>query len=297
MSQSSMDPFDEFEFKPLTDGLGFHKKSASLKESLESSGVVEEELQVIPETPKRGIEDLPPAPTKRPTFDDVVSALEKNPIHRKGELTFTETLPRPTDKEKNKKVAMEVEIPRAPVRSPFPQPEAYKSPAIKKIPLQSELGKVGTRRGAADSPVSRKLIPATMSLESALLDFIIVLALSLVFMLALLTVTNVDLNVVFQNMNQDPMSQISLGVMFVAVMQMYVVIARSFFGRTLGEWTFDLQIGEDSQQRLESYPLRVAFRSVIVTVTGLIFLPLLSALLGRDLAGRVSGVQLYRQSM
>ncbi len=26
MSNSNMDPFDEFEFKPLTDGLGFHKK-------------------------------------------------------------------------------------------------------------------------------------------------------------------------------------------------------------------------------------------------------------------------------
>ncbi len=91
------------------------------------------------------------------------------------------------------------------------------------------------------------------------------------------------------------MTQISLGVLFVAVMQMYAIIARSFFGRTLGEWTFDLQIGRDEEQKLESYPLRIALRSLVTTVTGLVLLPILSLILGRDLAGWLSGVQLYRQ--
>jgi hypothetical protein len=34
---------------------------------------------------------------------------------------------------------------------------------------------------------------------------------------------------------------------------------------------------------------------LLTTVTGLIFLPLISAMLGHDVAGRLSGVQLYRQ--
>ena len=59
--------------------------------------------------------------------------------------------------------------------------------------------------------------------------------LSAPFMVALLVVTKVDLSVVFRNLNSDYMTQISLGVLFLAVMQMYVVISRSFFGRTLGE--------------------------------------------------------------
>lgn len=290
MSNSNMDPFDEFEFKPLTEGLGFHKKTKPLKDGLKTSGVLQDALQPIPASvPKSLSEDLPIAPLKKHTFEDVLSALEKPA--RSSELTFTETLPRETKAPAKK--AMEIEKPR-PVQSPFPQPAAYKSPAIKKVPTQPELASVGTRRGAADSPKGG-LMPATISFESALLDFIIVMGLSLVFMVALLLVTKVDLNIVYKNLNTDHMTQISLGVMFLAVMQMYVVISRSFFGRTLGEWTFDLQIGQDEQQRMEIYPIKVAARSLVVTVTGLVLLPLISALLGRDVAGQITGVQLYRQ--
>lgn len=300
-----MDPFDEFEFKPLTEGLGFHKKSLSLKDGLKSSGVIEDELQSIPSSlPKNMIEDLPKAPTKKHSFEDVLSALEKTPLNRPNDLKFTEPLPREA-----KKKALDFEIPQAPVQSPFPVPEAYKGPAapigpstpipvspsqVKKVPRIDEMASVGTRRGAADSPM-RKLQPATMSVPSALLDLIICSALGLVFLVVLLTVTKVNLNTVIANVSKDVMVQISLGVLFLTVMQMYVVIARSFFGQTLGEWTFDLQIGRDEEQFTETYALKVAFRSVLNLITGMVFLPLVSAMLGRDVAGQLSGVKLYRQ--
>jgi hypothetical protein len=298
-----MDPFDEFEFKPLTEGLGFHKKAVSLKDGLKNSGVLEDELQTVPTSiPKGLLDELPPAPTKKHSFDDVLSALEKTPLNRKkgdpiGDLTFTEPLPR-----EPKVKAMEVELPKAPpVQSPFPRPEAYKQPGshvgkdqIKKIPGQSELAGVGTRRGAADSP-QRKLIPATMSVASAALDLIICISIALVFVAVTLTVTKVDLNAVLGNLSRDVMTQISLGVLFVTVMQLYVVVARAFFGATLGEWTFDLQIGRDEEQMQNSYPLKVAVRSLLNIVTGIVLLPLVSAMLGRDVAGQLSGVKLYRQ--
>ena len=194
---------------------------------------------------------------------------------------------------------MEVTIP---INSPFPRPDAYKAPL--NIPAHVErVGEkigakaresVGTRRGAADSPVS-KLAPQSVSFASAFLDGIIVFALSLVFLIALLVVTKVDLSVVLKSVDKDLMTQISLGVLFIAVMQMYAIISRSFFGRTLGEWTFDLQVGRDEEQARESYPLRVTLRSLINTITGLVILPLISALLDRDVAGQISGVQLFRQ--
>jgi hypothetical protein len=299
---SNMDPFDEFEFKPLTDGLGFHKKTVSLKDGLKNSGVLEDELQGVPTSMPKSLLEEDSKPGKKIGFEDVLSALEKTPLARSGkasDLTFTEPLPR-----KEKKQAMEVEI-APPVQSPFPQPSAYKNPV--KLPNYSEkvgalVGdvkpvakeSVGTRRGAADSP-QRTLFPAAVSFSSAILDGIIVFALALVFLVALLVVTKVDLNTVVTNLNKDLMTQISLGVLFVAVMQMYAIISRSFFGRTLGEWTFDMQLGRDEQQNLESYPLRVALRSLITTVTGLVLLPLISAVWGEDLAGRLSGVRLFRQ--
>ncbi len=297
---NSSDPFDEFEFKPLTDGLGFHKKTVSLKDGLKQSGVLEDELRSVPSTIPRGmIDDLPQAPTRKHGFDEVLSALEKTPLSRSSTsgLSFTETLPREA-----KKKVMDFELPKAPVQSPFPGTDVYKNPLgppvvkseIKKVPRQEELASAGTRRGAADSP-QRKLMPATMSVASAILDLMIVSALSLVFLVALLMVTKVDLNAVLANLSRDYMTQISLGVLFVAVMQMYVVIARAFFGATVGEWTFDLQVGQDEEQRLESYPLKVAFRSILNIFTGIILLPLVSAIVGRDIAGQISGVKLYRQ--
>jgi hypothetical protein len=296
-----MDPFDEFEFKPLTDGLGFHKKSVTLKEGLKTSGVLQDALQPLPSSmPKMQADDAITS-VKKTTFEDVISSLEKPARSARvseavaaaaasADLKITEPLPR---QPKGKK-AMEIETPR-PVQSPFPQPAAYKSPAIKvkKVPTQSQLSSVGTRRGAADSP-QRKLMPVTLSFESAVLDLIIVMGLTLVFMVSLLVVTKVDLNVVFRNLNADYMTQVSLGVLFLAVMQMYVVISRSFFGKTLGEWTFDLQMGEDQEQRMEVYPLKIAARSFLVTITGLVLLPLISAVLGRDIAGQVTGIRLYK---
>jgi hypothetical protein len=44
-----------------------------------------------------------------------------------------------------------------------------------------------------------------------------------------------------------------------------------------------------------SYPLKVAIRSLLNIVTGIVLLPLVSAMLGRDVAGQLSGVKLYRQ--
>ncbi len=300
---SSMDPFDEFEFKPLTDGLGFHKKSVSLKDGLKQTGVLEDELQSVPMTIPKGISDAlnsAKGTLKKHSFEDVLSALEKTPLSRGplSDLQFTEALPR----EKEKREAMEVELPR-PVQSPFPRPDAFKGPTLKRAPTvgpaksakQTELNNVGTRRGAADSPQRKLMIAASVSFESTFLDAIIVMAISMVFLIALLVVTKVDLGQVMSNLDKDIMTQISFAVLFVAVMQMYVIVSRSFFGRTIGEWTFDLQLGRDEEQRLEVYPLRVAFRCVLNVLTGLIVLPLLSAVMGRDLAGRISGVQLYRQ--
>lgn len=290
---TNMDPFEEFEFKPLTDGLGFHKKAVGLKEGLKVSGVLQDELQSIPVTvPKSVSEESTPNNTsvKKHTFEDVLSALEKTPLQRSAtaDLQFTEPLPR---EKQPKKQAMDIE---APVQSPFPKPEAYKAPNAGKKSPTAGAPKTGARRGAADSPQAN-LEPATVSIPSAILDFVIVTALSLVFLVALLMVTKVDLNTVIRNLNADIMTQLSFGVMFIAVMQMYAVIARVFFGRTLGEWTFDLQVGEDKEQKLEGYPVKIVVRSLVTTLTGILLLPLISAVIGRDIAGQVSGAQLFRQ--
>ena len=98
-----MDPFDEFEFKPLTEGLGFHKKAVSLKDGLKQGGVLEDELQGLPSAlPKNLLEETSKSGKKKHSFEDVLSSLEKTPLQRQATpnaLEFTETLPREGKKE------------------------------------------------------------------------------------------------------------------------------------------------------------------------------------------------------
>jgi len=301
-----MDPFEEFEFKPLTDGLGFQKKPATLKEQVKSSGLVNEHLQELPTSiPKFG-EDLV---AKKPMgFDDVISSLEKAPFKPsmpgKSFLEITEPLPRPTIK------TMEVEMPqmpkqaRAPIQSPFPSQDLFRQPPVAPTPAQvapkplqkKELGNVGTRRGAADSPQGQ-LVLTSASVPSAALDFVVIIALSLIFMAGMLSMTKMDLGVVVRAAEADTLTMVSLAVAFLAIMQMYVIVSRAFYGRTLGEWTFDVQLGRGEDQNQAMYPVKVVSRSMLVTITGLLILPLISLIMRRDLAGQITGVQLYQQKM
>ena len=79
-------------------------------------------------------------------------------------------------------------------------------------------------------------------------------------------------------------------------MQIYFIISRAFCGKTLGEWTFDLQLGRDEDFKSENYPLRVILRSLVVTFTGVIVIPVLSFVFRRDLAGKITGLNLYSQN-
>lgn len=297
-----MDPFDEFEFKPLTEGLGFHKKATPLKDQVKSSGLLDDKLKTLPTAAPRDLDAEELASSHRLTFDDVISSLERSPLGREREMTgkdfleVSQPLPREAQPSSASALsAMEIEMPR-PIQSPFPSSDTLKRPmnGLKKVPRKQELASVGTRRGAADSPQSN-LVEASTSFAAAILDLIVITALSLIFVISLLTVTKVDLALVVANLKIDLMTQIAFGVLFVAIMQMYVIISRSYFGRTLGEWTFDVQLGKDDEQHRGGYPLKVTFRSFLVTVTGLVLLPVLSALFRTDLAGRLSGVRLYKQ--
>ncbi len=68
-----MDPFDEFEFKPLTDGLGFHKKKTatpakeeSKKDALSKNLMKNQGLELIEETSTDPLR--PPLPRKKNSF-------------------------------------------------------------------------------------------------------------------------------------------------------------------------------------------------------------------------------------
>jgi hypothetical protein len=97
------------------------------------------------------------------------------------------------------------------------------------------------------------------------------------------------------NAHTDGATRIHLVTLTLAVMQMYMLVSRAFFGASLGEWAFEMQLGSEAQQRKPIYPLQVIARTLVTTLTGLILLPLLSFGFGRDIAKYFTGAQLYRR--
>lgn len=288
-----MDPLDDFEMKPITAGLGFHKKQLSLKDHVAATSLVQDKLgRSLPL-------EAPPHNDGRPrSKEDILNEIKEalRPLQQKSQYAhsqpsasrMTETLPRgPEDVRRamgpemnitpSTKTPMEImnfEIPNASMR---------------------EDAQTGTRRGAHDAKI-RDLVPVSFSITSTILDAVIVLALSMIFMISLIFATEVNLNAVIASAARETSALLSLGVLYLAVWQMYVVVSRSFFGSTIGEWTFDLQLGENDQLTDTLYPAKVLVRSLATIFTGFVVLPILSLVSNRDLASKISGLQLYRKN-
>jgi hypothetical protein len=86
---------------------------------------------------------------------------------------------------------------------------------------------------------------------------------------------------------------LTLTEIFVASSWLYMIFTRCLIGSSLGEWACDLRLGHPSQKAGIKYGLRVTVRSTLIVCTGLVILPLFSLIIGDDLAGRISGLNLY----
>lgn len=310
-----MDPFEEFEFRPITKGLGFHKKANDLKENVQNAlneEVPSTSLDIPIQVPHSLLDELAPKKsepkTQKEAYADLLKALE-SPIQSENKTTedrsldFTPPLPRREDQKGDSSIRLSGDLNPAPEIIQPEFPSAGEMPDILEAPLtreptfeekKAELMRKAQKRGATNDPKSKLLKPAPMSIPASIIDSLFVLALSLIFLVSLLTVTGVELSSVLFSSQSDVTTQISLGVLFLAVMQMYVIVSRTFFGRTLGEWTFDLQMGSDEEHAKPVYPFKVLLRCFVNVITGVVLLPLLSFLFQKDLLAKFSGLQLYR---
>lgn len=255
-----MDPFDDFEMKPLTEGLGFHRKAIQLNDAAKKAG----------------------QPPQRSSLADL--SLDASLDYKKEYPA--ESIPM------QKTYHSEPELPLPPRAR-----DSEKIPAMEprwQQPVNSDFMSK-TQRGAADSPRVQGWQKTPVSLSSSILDGVVVFAVSLLFLASLLAVTNVDFSLVYRNLLNDVMTQICFAVLYIAVLEIYVVLSRSFCGKTLGEWTFDCQMGSDDQIQSSFYPLLIVWRSLVILLTGVVVIPLLSFIVRVDLASYLTGLQLYKK--
>ncbi len=298
---------NELKFKPLTEGLGFHGRTVDLKKEVVSSGVVTEHLSKSLPTPlpdesetlltgsseveTQCLEEMKEFDELIESADEVLESLggesQKDEVssqvssrHQKFmnqvsleenlEIELTETLPVYSDEELEE------------------SDEPFFTDIFKTQTSSSEKEKFFW-----DGKKKKKTSYVRWSLPAAVLDTIVALAISLVFVVALLIVTKVNFLATLTYQGAGTMADWSLLLLFVCVMSIYMVISRAFFGCSLGEWAFELKLGRDNEASQGLYPVRVVGRILLVLATGFVFLPMLSFLFGRDLVGKFCGLSLH----
>lgn len=249
------DPFEEFEFKPLTEGLGFHQKETpkpavtpALKPQLQKGldfmeTPAESNTPLTAPLPRRELRKEPaatPAPVISPV-DDILNNLQKN---RKMEI------------ELDRKHRQEL-------RQSQKRTETWKTSSPKFSPM--------------------------------LLDSMLITAASLLCLIIMLIVTRVDLITNLSNPDTGGLIYLSTMALFAGVAFIYTVVHRVFLGFTPGEWAYDLRVGRPEQQGQAVFALKVIARQILITFTGMFLLPLIGWILGRDLAGSLTGLSLHRK--
>lgn len=286
-----MDPFEEFEMRPITEGLGFHKKALKTKKEVRKPDLAQEVLgSQTPGTPPQAL------------LENMASPRISEPLPREGwpskrnELNL-EFIDRDANPEILKMMGGDPEIT---IDSIFPKEEVQRKRSSRgqeksSVTPEDFLPQLGVRRGSADSPGGKKLMESPIAIPALVVDGLLVVALSMIFLVCLLLVTKSNLDFIASQLDSQFALQASLYLLVGFIGVSYFSLSRSVIGQTLGEWAFEYQVGDDTEQVSRRYPLQILGRSLIILATGIITLPLLSLILRRDLTSYLIGVKLYQR--
>jgi hypothetical protein len=237
---------DDFEFKPITEGLGFHKKTIDLREdaSLPLKTGILPKSRAHTDTKSAAQTHAPAGPT---TFNSMPHTATERALHN----PWAPSLKDKTIIEKERKPQL----------------------------------------------ASENFVPIAVNWPAALFDAAMILGLGLLFSAVVFALTKIDLSELISMLKDEGGAQIATLLLIVAVFEIYCVTCRSFFGKTLGEWAFDCRLGLPQEQMSLLYPIKVAWRTLVIALTGFICLPILSTILDQDVAGLLSGVMLQSEKL
>ncbi len=288
---------EEFEFKPLTDGLGFHKKKLEDESNQKLPSFLDDDttFKTLPQAPEK-------VEAKKKILEEKVSGLpfDFSSTQATSNSLFSPTLPRETQKTKeaSKLEAHQSAITVPKLNSPkFKQidktaPAAVTNVAVEQPIIQKAEAVSNKIELPKETPVYK---PSFNFITSMILDFFVVMGLAVLFTLGLVLATGLDIVSIVTQSFADLGTQIGVGLLVYSVAQLYMIISRSFFGQTLGEWSIEQQLGTPEQQEKFAYVFKLLWRTLLISFTGFITLPLISLIARKDITGKLSGVSIYKR--
>lgn len=136
------------------------------------------------------------------------------------------------------------------------------------------------------------------SVVAATIDFLVVISLSLLFLASFALISKAGLLVILQSFEFSVGTKgllHFLGYFALGFFLLYLIMMRIFLGYTIGEWACDLRLGSLQQRLNSNYSLRVLARTGLLLMTGVLTLPILSIITGRDICGGLVGLRLVRK--
>lgn len=294
------DPFEEFEFKPLTEGLGFHSqaKPAAIAAKVDAKSEFKSELKNENKVDSKiwGKPDLK-FEARREVARTEAARSEKNYVDDLLDLNSLETgkldqplLRTPLLKRTN---TANSELP--PVPSSAKVDEVMKGLQKHNWDFK-ENSKTKAQRKALNAPPEFMYHASGYDLSAVVLDAMLVVAAFLGSLISLLMVTQIDLIAAISTASTEMLAA-TLGSLFAAICWVYLSVNRLFLGSTPGEWVFDQRLGPAEAQGSASYALKSVLRPTLIILTGLATLPLISMIVGRDLLGRLMNLELHQKSL
>ncbi len=282
-AMDSNDPFEEFEFKPLTEGLGFHRN----KESSKSSSSVNSKLEFRSPNLKFETSEARPVETKTMStnFNTAMNTPLNTPLPRKDFSMVDMPTPRvsPT-------------LNRPQINVPMIEDDSI----AKAQTAVNEILKNLTHKKQQEDQLAKnkkRLIwkDETPSILAGCLDTMLIAAGFLLMLIAMLAVTKVDLISNLSNPGENSIIWIATAALLATVTLIYMVVFRTYMGYTPGEWAFDQRCGTEIQQASSSYVLKITARTLFVMMTGFIPVTILSIIARTDFIGALTGLQIQKQ--
>jgi RDD family len=260
MKNFDNDVMDEFEFKPLTAGLGFHKKTDS---------------KTNESTPARKSDNIE---FRNPNMSFSTQSTNS---------TVTPSPARPHNASNNTQTKINI-------------PTIEDDSILKAQSAVNEILKNLNHKKQQESQQKSKSKfewkSTAPSIAAATLDAMFVAAMFLICMICMLTITKVDLLANFSNPGENSSIFIATGALLLAVSFIYMTLFRTYMGFTPGEWAFDQRCGKEIDQASSSYVPKVIARSLLVSLTGFIPLTMISFFLKFDLAGTLINLPLQKRA-
>lgn len=173
------------------------------------------------------------------------------------------------------------------------------APTAATVAAASALGLEGENAALTMSQVKSSLSSENSSDRSlaihvgaAILDGLVVMGVTCIMLSIVLGITGANLIALLENTTTNFTTGGVLLGLFVVSYLLYVLVARAFFSATLGEWSYEVRVGRTIQRQRWYYPLQILWRGSLAMATGIVVLPILSALVGRDLFYYLTGLEI-----